>query len=881
MARQAPTPPPPADDDWDRGTVIRPASLAATPQVPQDPNTPTVTLPDDWDRGTPVLRPQASIIDREVAVPTRPPAVTRLGDIAQRVVQTVAPPVLEIGGELIGQRMAAPVRLASRTASFVRRVAGAATGGAAGTGVNELLVQPTPPPSTEALLRDMGTTAVQGAVGEGVIGPAIGAVASRTPWGRRVSERLRAPFGDKVRRPVPDDVMTPTGAEAAEVLEGVATPGQITEQRGLQILDNIFEGSLFFRRRYRALMQEQQRRLRGMADEFVGQFGARATPEQAGQAIQSAAQRAAEPLEQQSRSLYGVAGQAAEQATEGRRALIARVGGPRTVEGAGLVWQEMQDRAYDAAKEVADNLYDDVDTLAGPTRVPLQPLIDATQQETERRGRIGMALAPGSVRATTGAVTSADQPVEEAIDTGRRELQDLLAKQDDPTSPQAATLRNLLADSPLPAEAVESGTMTFRQAHEFRASVGRKLRKAEQSTDPDARNSIGFLSQVYKTIDTAMTQAAGGPTSELRRAYDTASTAWREMANTFERGILAQVAEKEPRLVVNALIQPGRVEDITKARTALKDLPEAWQAVQGAHLESLLMSDKGGIATGTEIATRLHKLKPETVEAVYGKTGQAQITQYVKSVLSSERLAAAGAETAQRAAKLRSDIPEAYRALADAIKPGRVEDIEKLRTMVGDEAWNTVQSAYAQKLFRGSAGDPVTGAQLMERLSALGPETVRAVFPRNTGDGLFQIARVMRQVQRAKGGERHLSYIVPAVQFSTTLAAAGAAATGHITPAQAGYTTMVVLSPAILARVALSPTGRRWLTTGLQARAAGEMGTANRAFSQLTSWLVKEKLLDQQRPTPQGGPPQPIDAPAPTTGRGGGPGPLGGPPAVR
>lgn len=502
------------------------------------------------------------------------------------------------------------------------------------------------------------------------------------------------------------------GPEVLTYFGGKATPGQVSDSGALHFLENIMEGSLFGGSRYKKFLAEQDALLKQKADEILGQFGPKTTVEEAGKGYQAALEA-----------------------------------------------------AHDTARTTASKLYDDVDALSGGVQVSLDPLRQFVEDEALRRGKLGMALAPGQVKQTGAAVmhataSEAAEAVSEPAGMALlRNVQANAAEAGGTTGSKHSEallgeLRDILASvENLTPEQVGAGRLTFRQAHEVRAAIGRRIRNAQASNSPEAKNAEGFLEQLYGRLDDAMTAAAGKDTP-LANAYGTATTAWRKMITTYEKGLLRDIAKAKPEVVVR-----------------------------------------------------------------------------------------------------------------DLIKPGRVGDIEKARTEVGAEGWKAVQRAHAKALFRGKGDDLVTGAKLTDRLHDLTPETMAAIYPRGTDEGIWQLARVLKQVQSRKSWGKTGSIAIHMMQGGAILAAA----TGNLSPGGA----MLLISPAALSRIALTPMARKWMTVGLQ-NGATDIGA--RATSQLAAWLMKEGLIDRHRPAMTPGPAQPTLPAAPASGRGGGPGQ--GPPSL-
>lgn len=772
---------------------------------------------------------------------------------------------MEVGGSVLGARAMAPVKAASALWNVGRAALGAGLGAGAGTAVSETLIRPQagqPPPTLGEIGSRVGTSIAAGTVGEGV---GAGMSAGISKGVSKFLPDLRGPMRSRI---------STEGALANDVLGGTAVPGQIADSRGLSLLDNLFGSTILGGGKFRGILAEQRAKLQQMVDDVLNKYRTPGqlppTVEDAGKAIQAGAELAAAPVEAEAKAAFGVAGSAAEQATQARTRMIESVGGLRTTEVAGKAWQPLQEAAHTSAHDAASALYGQADVLAKPLgkTISLDPLIDVAKQQEATIPEMARLFQGKAGQLPTAVKRTGQEVIEGSDPAGQAALEEFYGAKVGERGEKAKALSQALQRANITPERLAARQIGFMDAHRIRSEFGKMIREADRSGNGAMKAAA---SEYFAAIDTLMDDAAQGDEA-LRATYGAARTAWKEMVRDFEDGILARVADKDPRLVMETFVKPGSVDDILLARKKVGEA--AWSHIAGAHLNDFFKG-KNGWATGKELQTKIHDLTYETIEAIYGKGGRARIDQYLKETLASSAMAEKGTALSGQAAKLRADIPEAYRAMSDAIRPGKVEDIEKLQTLIGPTHWKTVKAAKAEQIFTGKGGKPATGKEVMDNLYALKPETVRAMFGRVDADQLFLLGRVMQQVQRKQPGT--LTWLIPTTQVSAALGLGSGLATGDIPSAKtAAYGTAVLLGPGMLARIALSPSGRKWLTTGLQARAAGDTGAATRAFTQLTIWGVKEGLIDPHLAATTPGPAQPTLSPAATSGRGAGPGPRGG-----
>ena len=210
--------------------------------------------------------------------------------------------------------------------------------------------------------------------------------------------------------------------------------------------------------------------------------------------------------------------------------------------------------------------------------------------------------------------------------------------------------------------------------------------------------------------------------------------------------------------------------------------------------------------------------------------------------------------------------------------------IRAVRTAVGGAdagAWRAVQSDAAQFILKADeAGNVITGDALVKRLTKLGNDRLREVFPNGEHRSFWELARVLQKLAPTKEGTGKM--YIQFAQAGAITAGVGAGVgflTGDVkagTLAALGSGGAVILTPKLLAKIMTSDKGRRWLIEGLQAPPGSPLAT--RAATQLGLILAETsndptaKARNAPPPKPQGGrgggPPQrPVSAP-----RGRGPG---------
>lgn len=636
------------------------------------------------------------------------------------------------------------------------------------------------------------------------------------------------------------------GAEASQMLGGHVTPAQQSDRWGTAMIENAMKRSIFAGGRWVNYLREQGTLLNQKANAILAQFGGKVAPADVGQAYLSAQQQAE--------------AQAGKRAGMVRDVLSGPPGPPPTPESAGQTWLKLQQAAHQAADETTRALYEEhVWPLAERegTQVSLAPVSDYVSSTVAQRGEPAMALVRGPVKTAFRAVQAATEPPDDVASQARQYLQHTnvpVSAGGNPADQQSlmARLNDALKRAGVTETQTETGQIPLRQAKELRTQFGYHI-----PNDP-----TGDFSQLYKRLTQAIESAttdASGQRTEVGKAFWAATEQAKLTHETFEEGLLGKVADTEPRLIVDSLVKPNRVEELKQALEVVG--PEGQQAISRAHMQSLLTGPTGAPATTAQLQQKIRKLSWDTITTLHGNQ--------VRPLLE-------GLGTLQdEAAALKPTAETPYQAFAKIIKPGAVDEVQKAKTLLSPSDWQQVQRAKGQQILFNTDGSLKTGAEIVK---ATHDPAFEAAYPNGEGDGLMQFGRVTQYLQRpqppgsvflwAQGG------LLLAIGGAVTGAATGTLSLQHAKQI-GGSAAGLILAPTVITRVLLNPAARQWLTQGIQAQAAGDTGRAARLAGQVSAWVGRE-VYRSSAPTP------PPAGPGPNVGAGGGPlgrsTPLGPPP---
>ena len=195
--------------------------------------------------------------------------------------------------------------------------------------------------------------------------------------------------------------------------------------------------------------------------------------------------------------------------------------------------------------------------------------------------------------------------------------------------------------------------------------------------------------------------------------------------------------------------------------------------------------------------------------------------------------------------------PEAvFQSIIRNQRPGTVRKVREL--IKDDEVWGAVQGQFlvdAAAKHADSTG-MINAKALTREFKKLGDDTLKEIFPEAADRvALKRVIRTMELTQKEIGEGIPGGMFIQLAQAGAMIKV-GLAMTGGGT-AGLGAAGVIVIGPALFAKLLTNPRTARWLTTGIKAKPGTE--AAVRAFGQITALLAKEGIFtEQQAEAPRG-----------------------------
>lgn len=724
------------------------------------------------------------------------------------------------------------------TASIVGGTVGGAYGGPSGALGGSVALAPI----GEAAA--MGVEALTGAP------PSLEDVSSRLGWAGgtalagegagRVAIAAGRPFAKKV---------TTAGAAAIKRLHGRVTPAQVTDSRALDIAENIVSGSMLGGGKRTALIEQQNQLLEAERLKEITSFGGPVTREAAGRSVQGSLR--GHPSVQPPPSLGGAqaaAAQAASQATAADQAaqshvlnVLGKMGRtePKSAGARALSAREREVAAFRAGER---ELYGDFEEKAGGILVDAAPQLDAFAKQLlgDQRGNI----APGVGLRAARRVSQLLAPPEE---TGG--VLDTMTSMG-PISSLPAAAKQAVLDAM--GEAGEKGAQPLT-AVEFQQTVSslnrivRQLTRAAQ-TDPTKNADLGMAKRLLTMAKSDMEEILTRESPEAFDALTTATGFSREGNQRLFNETVRKMAKTAPEQILGTLLRKDNSTAVAAVRRAIGDAD--FRALESAAVTRILRPNaKSGRVEWADVLRRIDQLGDDTIGAftpggeIEGlrdvarmALGHTQASKAAQTALRSTVKDAKAAGTSPQIRYLRKLVQADPDAVVDLITQSkRPLPVRLVRNAVPDTVWKNVQARVTEDLL-----EDLHGKALATRISAMGKDTLREIYPGGEDQGLQELSRILSQLQTTKEGTGKMW-----IQLSQAGAAAAVLRAGVFfgTPEKgAAGAGAILLGPAVLAKIMLSKTGRKWLTTGLTATPGSQLAT--RAASHLAAFAAGRPIAE-------------------------------------
>lgn len=773
------------------GAVMAPRQLPVTPPLPTQKPAPTPrVLSTDPNAGEKILSTDPNAGERlDIALALNALSPQMESGTAKAVVDTVIPAAASMAGATFG---------ASR-GGLRGGYAGAGVGGAVGEGLAmasyPMLGLPLPPPAEAA--KRMAISGATGTAGEfGAqklfkLGGKVLSGASRriTPVARAVAEGFQTPIEYS---PVTEGLRTamravpgPTRWAADTFLPPTApmvTPGQIPGTSFTRVAENIMEGSFLGSGAPRRIKDTQEQQLLGRARRLQG-------PDQADDAL-------GYMLQQNVRQ--GLAGLSDD-------AQAPLPVDPATV---GKAVQQGLSMNKDAWFKYAGQQFDKARKLGLPD-VPLDDIKAFAQEQLKSQ------FAPeamGKLLPTLKRIAAAG---EEADPNMAAILQRF---PNDPAMQQMLAKQLGIDATPLAA------TLDPQSAEDLASHLKSIIRE-----DPRNEKMRGAAEQLLARLEASMEKLGEEAAPEARHFLKLGRDLWGGGHEQFRTNFLESVAEQYPSVLgKNLLRQPPEV-----LNEVMRAIPKGERAtIEQAALSEIL----GRNPSAKDIDAIVKEFGEQRLNTLLGFDARRKIKEYQAHLVTEE---------ADRLVGMLGQDPSEF---AQGIRNRSVEDLRRMQQYLSNPSREALQQSTLQHVLEAGPESMASVKQIEDRLATLTPQRLTALVGPEGQKSLKELLTVMRTLNPEKDSRGRMFIQLTQAGGAIRLAQATALGAIGMNSGVSGESAItagaVILGPAALSRIIMSPAGRNWLIQGVKAPPGSRMAT--RAAMELAAFMAREGLMPRE-----------------------------------
>ena len=497
-----------------------------------------------------------------------------------------------------------------------------------------------------------------------------------------------------------------------------------------------------------------------------------------------------------------------------RNRLMAKVGSQETYELLGLKGQEAMAQRAQAVSEATGALRDHVGSLLPPGTMIQTPTVQgvAARLLDEQLG-VQPALQDRAVQAVLAGLAGPNDPA----------VRKFLAQL--PPGPANEAIRQqIMAQTPQGID--------FAAYQATRTALGHRIAMADASyatTQPGMKLLGSPEAAAYKQMRTALDADFGAVVESVgggvKEAWDASNALYRQGKQFFNKPVILRMLKNNPGAFTETLVRPGpgAVTDIRLVRRELGD--QAFQPVRDAVSRKLLQLESGQPFSPATLSQQMTRLGDASLAEVYSATDLVALKALTAEGVAIEQLPLGNKFFRQ----LLTRDPKSVVNLV--VRPNDTRSLALIRPVIGEAGMQELRQAAMEQVLALNKFDRFSPAQFLTNLSKLGT-TGPALLGNETWTALQKLAalgQATRGAEQLAGNpsgtaQNLIMYATGNVILRGVGAIAGgiAGAVGGQRVGQPGRgaaigaATGVILGPPALAKLYLSPVGRRYLSLGYQ-----------------------------------------------------------------
>lgn len=733
--------------------------------------------------------PQPSFIQALAGqgLPPQPPVPyfpSRLptGPEIARGTMAIGRPALEMGGLTAGGLLGATMGLYTGLAGAGLGYAG---GQALATGLEEATGMTPIAPVSQRLLE------AAKAVPVGIALEAGGQVVGRGFM--RGLQTAAAPFAK---------TMTPAATALAEQAQATGldlTAAEITKNKPLALFESLLDKVPFSSGMIQRFRLKQLNNLTAQREALIENGGNPLGVESLGYQIKYQVDQAIKKFEGMRQSaLDGI-----------KNRLLAKVGSQESYEQLGMQGQAAIAARADAVNEATGALRDKVGQLLPSGAIIETPTFrqvasDLLDQKLKMQG-----LQNVSEQAALAKMAGQSDPVVKKF------LSQL------PPGPASEALRQQIMDQTI--EPISYPTYQLMRTELGHRAVAGDL--SYQTTQPGMAMLSNPMAGDYKRLRNALdidfavvVEAVGGEAKEL---WDMSNALYRQGKQFVQSPVVKRILKSNPGVFTDLLVSPGH-EAVTNIRLVRREVGEAaFQPVRDAVSRKLLQMESGQPFSPATLSKEMLRLGDATLSEVYPASDLLAL-----KALTADGIAIESLPLGNKFFKeLLTRDPKSVVNLV--VRPNDTRSLALIRPIIGETGMQQLRQATLEKVLALNPQERFSPARFSTAISRLGTTTT-ALLGEQTSRALRELATLGRATQGAEalagnpsGTAQNLIMFTAGGVLLRGASAAVGALSGYSTGqggrgAAIGAAAGLLLGPPALAKLYLSPVGRRYLSLGYQ-----------------------------------------------------------------
>lgn len=705
-----------------------------------------------------MLKGQTQPEERPLSTQYQPP--TEAG-YAEKIMQ-VARPVLEGAGMGLGSVVGGGAALATGPAAPVAVPVGAVLGGGIGYAGGKQLanileeqlgVRQTP--SLQKQLVQSGKDVISGAAMEAG-GQGAGVALSA------VGQKVIAPFANKI------------GEETKAVMQlakekGVnLSPADVTQSKPLALFENLLGNAPLSAGMIQRYRLGELQKLTKLRDELVAKKGSPEAIEAVGAKVQK-----------QIDDFVNKAGLAkSEQIDSLRDGLLKKLGTNDTYEMLGQKAQEQIAARSRVFNEKASQLYARVGEIIPEETTVYTPNLQKTARMIrDKIDELPDSLQKSNLRAIVSDLAKANQS------KGQVQLYGASGKPIDRTG------------------------YNWRAITEIRSELGSRIAEADAAfkttqtgTKLLSNKEAGIYKTLKKSLEKDMEEFANATGGEVKDAFSIANSFYREGKQLFNKPAIFKALKNNPERVVDTIVRPGNITEIKLMK----------QAVGEKGFEPIRQGVTKRLFEGDDLAAQMDKYGMDTLAQIYKPEELRELANIATGIVKINEHPTVNKFYVDIVRSLNKQ-PEKVVDLI--IRPENTKNIVLSKAVLGEKGWHDVKAKFIEKLFTVNKAIPGQEAELLSpakfttNLFKYGDKTLSKVFDADELKAIKEIGQLSKYAQTA---DRLAGNPSGTAQNLITWSQ------GALLLANPIAGTSSLLTPPALAKLYLSPAGRKYLTEGFK-----------------------------------------------------------------